>query len=193
MGRLLKKGLESLRSDAEEMGSIDGLEPEKAAQLFEAIRAMTPPMRGGIDRVEVGGELVDSGSRSIVLTRDDRSRSDRRIKVTRKPARKDPPFRISSVVEEADQGLLVFTLRQLDPPDVVEAAASEIVFRFGDPLYDRVMEFFNSLERVVVVGERYDRVMESYNSLERVVVVGERIEEGFYALDIRPVDDAPSE
>ena len=52
---------------------IEGLNADQALQLFEAIKAMTPPTRGGVDRVEVGGGLVDGFAGSKVLTRDDRA------------------------------------------------------------------------------------------------------------------------
>ena len=114
-------------------------------------------MRGGVDRIEVGGGLIERISTSKFLTRDDRLRSVQRIKSTRKPPRKDAPFRISGVIEEADQGLSSFTLRQLEPQDVPGLGpVSEITFRFEDHLYDDVMEAFNSLERVIVVGERVE-------------------------------------
>lgn len=157
MGRLLERGLKAVRADNGSLSLIEGLDADQASQLFEVIRSLSPPTRGDVERVEIGGELVDQVTGPRVLTRDDRDRSVRRIKATRKAPRKEAPFRVSGVIEEADQGILGFTLRQLDP---VEAAtfgnASEIAFRFEEHLYDTVMEAFNSLERMVVVGERVD-------------------------------------
>jgi hypothetical protein len=43
----------------------EGLSDGKAAQLFEAIKALTPPTRGGIERVEIGGGLTDGLARII--------------------------------------------------------------------------------------------------------------------------------
>jgi hypothetical protein len=157
MGRLLERGLKALRANSETPVAIEGLDADQTVQLFEAIKALTPPTRGAVDRVEIGGELVDELSGSRVLTRDDRVRSVQRIKASRKAPRKEAPFRISGVIEEADQGTLCFTLRQLDPSDVaVVGNVTEIPFRFDEHLYDTVMEAFNSLERMVVVGERVD-------------------------------------
>ena len=80
-----------------------------------------------------------------------------RIKAARKVPRKEAPFRVSGVIEEADQGASTFTLRQLDPPEVPGAGpVTEIRFRFEDHLYDAVMDAFNSLEHMVVVGEHVD-------------------------------------
>ncbi len=162
MGRLLERGLKVLRANSESPLAIEGLDADQTVQLFEAIKALTPPTRGAVDRVEIGGELVDELSGSRVLTRDDRVRSVQRIKASRKAPRKEAPFRISGVVEEADQGNLSFKLRQLDPAEAtVVGGATEIPFVFEEHLYDTVMEAFNSLERMVVVGERVDSVYQA--------------------------------
>ena len=59
MGRLLNKGLEALQTNGDDPAPIEGLTDDQAGQLFEAIKALTPPMRGGIERVEIGGGLTD--------------------------------------------------------------------------------------------------------------------------------------
>jgi hypothetical protein len=162
MGRLLERGLKALRANGDDLAPVEGLNAEQTLQLFEAIKSLTPPTRGGVDRVEVGGSLVDDLDGSKVLTRDDRNRSVQRIKASRAAPRKDAPFRVMGVIEEADQGTSSFTLRQLDPPNVpVVGTVSEIQFQFEDHLYDTVMEAFNSLERMVVVGERIDNVYQA--------------------------------
>lgn len=173
MGRLLERGLNALRANGDDLDPIKGLDADQTVQLFEAIKALTPPTRGGVDRIEVGGELVDDLTSSRVLTRDDRIRSVQRIKAARKPPR-EAPFRIMGVIEEADQGTSSFTLRQLRPLDEpVGGPTLEMRFSFEDHLYDTVMDAFNSLERVVVVGERIDAV--------------------YKALDIRFATDGPPE
>ena len=157
MGRLLEQGLIALRMNEDDLSPIKGLNSDQTLQLFEAIKALAPPTRGGIDRVELGGRMIDRLPASRVLTRDDRIRSVRRIKAARKAPRKESPFRVTGVIEAADHGTLTFTLRQLDPPDVpVLGYVTEIRFRFEEHLYDIVMDAFNSLERMVVVGERVD-------------------------------------
>jgi hypothetical protein len=162
MGRLLERGLKALRANGDDLAPIEGLDPEQTLQLFEAIKAFTPPTRGGVDRVEVGGSLVDDLAGSKVLTRDDRTRSVQRIKASRRVPRKEAPFRVTGVIEEADQGTSRFTLRQLEPANVpVVGTVSEILFQFEDHLDDTVMEAFNSLERMVVVGERINNVYQA--------------------------------
>lgn len=157
MGHLLERGLNALRGNGVDHVLIEGLNSDQSLQLFEAIKALTPPTQGGVDRIELGGGLVDGFAGSIVLTRDDRVRSVQRIKASRKVPRKEAPFRVSGVIEEADQGAWTFTLRQLDPPEVpVTNPDTEIRFRFKNHLYDAVIDAFNSLERMVVVGERFD-------------------------------------
>ena len=173
MGNLLEQGLKALRANADDVSPIEGLTADQELQLFEAIKALTPPLRGGVDRIEVGGGLIERISTPKVLTRDDRLRSVQRIKNTRKAPLKDAPFRISGVIEEADQGLSSFTLRQLEPQDVPGLGpVSEINFRFEDHLYDDVLEAFNTLDRVIVVGERVESFVK--------------------ALDVQPATDTTS-
>lgn len=162
MRRLLDQGLEVLRASGESLPDVEGLDADQTVQLFEAIKALTPPSRGDVERVEIGGELVSTLSEPRVLTRDDRVRSVQRIKAARKAPRKEAPFRVSGVIEEADQGVLSFKLRQLDPAEATAFGnATEIAFRFEEQLYDVVMEAFNSLERMVVVGERVDTLYQA--------------------------------
>jgi hypothetical protein len=155
MGRLLEQGLGAVRANEDQRKPVKGLDAEQSVQLFEAIKALTPPMRGGVDRIEIGGELAEAVSSPRVLTRDDRIRSSERIKAASKPPRKEAPFRISGVIEEADQGTFRFTLRQLDPAEAaVVSNAAEVPFGFDDQLFDAVSDAWNSQERVFVVAER---------------------------------------
>lgn len=157
MGQLLERGLKAVRADDGLLPRIEGLNPDQTLQLLEVIRSLSPPTRGDVERVEIGGELVDRVSGSRILTRDDRVRSVQRIKASRKAPRKEAPFRVSGIIEEADQGTFCFTLRQLAPPDLPSVGkVAEIRFQFDDHLYDIVMDGFNSLDRMVVVGERVD-------------------------------------
>jgi len=155
MGRLLKKGLEALRTNGEESGPIEGLNEDQTAQLFEAIKALTPPMRGGVNRIEVGGELTDQLTMSRILTRDDRLRSVDRIKASKKTTVKDALFRVTGVAEGADKGLDFFVLRKLLPLDIPGVGqVNEIKFYIDDHLFDKVSDAWISEERITVVGER---------------------------------------
>ena len=155
MGSLLERGLKALRANGEDPAPIEGLNQDKAAQLFEAIKALTPPMRGDIERIEVGGELADGLAGSNVLTRDDRLRSVQRLKATNKAPRKEAPFRVTGVAEAADQGLDHFTLRKLEGLEVPELSKlNEIRFTFDDHLFDEVSDAWNSQDRITVVGEK---------------------------------------
>jgi hypothetical protein len=171
MGRLLERGLKALRVEGDEPTPIQGLTADQEAQLFEAIKALTPPTRGGVHRVEVSGALVDHLAGSKFLTRDDRVRSVQRIKVLKKAPLREAPFRVSGKVEEADQGKLTFILRQIAPPGYRDLP--EIPFWFRESLYDDVIEAFNSPEHVVVVGEKMDA--------------------GYEAIQVRWADDASSD
>ena len=169
MGRLLERGLKALRANGDDLAPVEGLNAEQTLQLFEAIKALTPPTRGGVERVEVGGGLIDGVAGPKTLTRDDRIRTVQRIKAARKAPRREAPFRVTGVIEEADQGTSSFTLRQVEPQDAPVPGRTEIPFRFEDHLYDAVMDAFNSLERMVVVGERVD----SYYQALDVQVAGD--------------------
>jgi hypothetical protein len=155
MGRLLELGLEVIHAELGDSTPAKGLEPEEEIQLLEAIKALTPPTRGGIDRIEVGGRLVEQLEKATILTREDRRKVVERVKTTRKAPRKEELFVVTGVAEEADQGTSTFTLRELEPVVVpVVGAVAEIRFAFEDHLFDAVLDAFNSQERVVVVGER---------------------------------------
>ena len=155
MGRLLEQGIEALHVESGDMTPANGLEPEEEKQLLEAIKALTPPTRGGIDRIEVGGRLVEQLEKPAVLTRNDRRKVVERMKIRRTAPRKEQLFLVAGVAEEADQGTSTFTLRDLESVDLsVVDDVAEIRFSFDDHLFDIVMEAFNSQERIVVVGER---------------------------------------
>lgn len=157
MGNLLERGLAALRSDEAVENHLEGLSEEQTLQLFEAIRALTPPLRGDIERVQVGGTLTDHISGSRILTGDDRRRSSHWIKAAKGAPPKEAPFRVAGVMEEADVGLSRFTLRQLDHLSATGMSAmAEIAFRFEDRLSDAVSDAWNSQDRIFVVGERVD-------------------------------------
>ena len=154
MGRLLEVGLDAVRSGREDFSAIEALSPAQAVQLFEAIRALTPPTQGGVERIEIGGGLVEGRLASKVLTRDDRARTVQRIKAVRRPPRKEPPFRIAGVIDRPDRGMSWFTLRELEPRDLlVLDGKAEVDFRFDDHLLQDVADAWISSERVSVVGE----------------------------------------
>ena len=153
MGRLLERGLEILRKEDGRIRSEKHPESDEEIQLFEAIKSLTPPTRGGVDRIEVGGRLVEQLPSSAVLTRDDRRKVVERIKASRKAPRQVIHFRVMGVIPEADQDAFTFTLREFDSSDLPDIGTlTEISFQFEDRLYEDVMDAFNSREQVVVFG-----------------------------------------
>jgi hypothetical protein len=177
MGRLLNLGLAAVRTNGEESVPIEGLDDNQTAQLFEAIRALTPPMRGGVKRIELGGELTGQVTTSRVLTRDDRLRAVVRIKAWKKVPAKGVLFRVTGVAEGADKGLDFFVLRKLEPSNIKGiGTVNEIKFFFDDHLYDKVSDAWNSEERITVIGER---VGNDYKVLDiQEVTSSPAIEEG---------------
>ena len=177
MAALLASGLASLRSEDRTFSGHEDLGEEEKYQLLEAIKALTPPTRGGVDRIEVGGSLVERMARPPVLTRDDRRRVVERLKTSRKVSRKEAPFRISGVIEAADQGHLTFILRDLSPRELPGVGpVEEIRFWFEDHFYDDVMDAFTTLERVVVVGERIGSAYQALDIQEAADVAPEDLE-----------------
>jgi hypothetical protein len=64
-------------------------------------------------------------------------------------------IRVRGVISEADQDLLSFKLRDLEPADGTTVDENgEIIFRFPEHPLDVVVDAFTTLERVVVFGER---------------------------------------
>ena len=73
MGKLLNKGLRMIQSDSE-AEVAEGLDRDEVAQLLEAVKSLTPPTQGDVDRIEIGGRLVDQFDGQVILTREDRRR-----------------------------------------------------------------------------------------------------------------------
>jgi hypothetical protein len=154
MGKLLGQGLRMIRSDAV-FETVDGLDQDEVAQLLEAVKSLTPSTQGDVDRIEIGGRLIEPFEGPMILTRDDRRRTLERIKPRRRALPEERPFLVAGRIPKADKDALTFTLRDLDPSEVPAVGlVEEIPFRFGEHLFEVVMDAFNSEERVVVVGER---------------------------------------
>jgi hypothetical protein len=154
MGKLLGLGLRMIRSDTA-FETEDGLDQDEVSQLLEAVKSLTPSTQGDVDRIEIGGRLIEHFEGPTVLTRDDRRRTLERIKPRRRALPEERPFLVAGRIPEADQDALTFTLRDLDPPDVPGVGlVEEILFHFGEHLFEVVMDAFNSPEQVIVVGER---------------------------------------
>ncbi|MFI5457265.1 MAG: hypothetical protein ACHRXM_17605 [Isosphaerales bacterium] len=153
MGKLLAAGFRLVQSDKADAAAED-LDQEDVVPLLEAIRMLTPPIQGDVDRIEIGGRMIEERHKRMTLTRDDRRKVIERIKPRRKAAPKERPFLVTGSIPEADQDAFTFTLRDLDPQDIPGVGpVEEIPFRFAEHLLDIVIDAFNSLERVTVVGE----------------------------------------
>ena len=88
------------------------------------------------------------------------------MKLRRRTLPEELPFLVTGRIPEADQDAQTFTLREIDPPNIPGAGSNEeISFRFGEHLFEMIMDAFDSPERVIVVGERMGA--------------------GFFALDVR--------
>ncbi len=154
MGQWLNAGLQAVRSRDNSLPMFEKLSSERATQLFEAVRALTPPSRGGVNRVEIGGKVTMNSFESKILTRSDRVRSTELIAFYRQTPIIEKPFRVFGVAEVADKGYDVFVLRQLDADGMALAKANEIEFHFDEYLYDKVSDAWISEQKIAVVGER---------------------------------------
>ena len=129
MAALLVSGLSSLHAADGDKTPVAGLGPEEETQLFEAIKALTPPTRGGIDRIEIGGTLVERLPKPAVLTREDRRKVVERIKVRRRAPRSEAPFRASGRDLGSGPGHL-----HVHPPSAGPSAGSWLGPGCGDPI-----------------------------------------------------------
>ena len=105
--------------------------------------------------MEIGGTLVERYRPPVTLTREDRRAISARLKMMKGGVSSEEPFRVRGVISEADQELRSFRLRDLvHVEDPRFTGVDEMTFGFDEHVYEVVMEAFNSLERVVVVGEK---------------------------------------
>jgi len=153
MGAHLDSAFKALR-DGNVGSSIPGLDQDQSTRLIEALKALTPSTQGDVDRVEIGGALVERYRPPVTLTREDRRAISARLKIMKGGVTSEEPFRVRGVISEADQELRSFRLRDLvHVEDPRFAGVDEMTFGFDEHVYEIVMEAFISLERVVVVGE----------------------------------------
>ena len=153
MGAHLDSAFKALR-DGNAESLIPGLDQDESTRLIEALKALTPSTQGDVDRVEIGGTLVERYRPPVTMTREDRRVISARLKIMRGGAPSEEPFRVRGVISEADQELCSFKLRDLvHVGNTRFREVDELTFGFDEHVYEIVMEAFNSLERVVVVGE----------------------------------------
>ena len=148
MGAHLDSAFKALR-DGNADCLIPGLDQDQSTRLIEALKALTPSTQGDVDRVEIGGTLVERYRPPVT-----RRVISARLKIMKGGASSEEPFRVRGVISEADQELCSFKLRDLvHVGNTRFREVDELTFGFDEHVYEIVMEAFNSLERVVVVGE----------------------------------------
>ena len=71
MGAHLDSAFKALR-DGNAESLIPGLDQDESTRLIEALKALTPSTQGDVDRVEIGGTLVERYRPPVTMTREDR-------------------------------------------------------------------------------------------------------------------------
>ena len=123
-----------IQSDSE-AEVAEGLDRDEVAQLLEAVKSLTPPTQGDVDRIEIGGRLVDQF--------DGQSNPDKRgpgaraalegIKPRLRALPDERPFLMTGRIPQADKDALTFTLRELDPQELPgQGPIEEIPFHFRE-------------------------------------------------------------
>ena len=118
-------------------------DPEERRAVLRAIMQLTPPTRGGIDRIDVSGRWM--GPRPAVLKRSARARVQAELRRTPTPQ----VVREDGYIRELDKDNLTFTLRGTrEGPH-----GSDVKGVIEDGQLDDALDYFNTDAQVVLVGE----------------------------------------
>jgi len=134
---LLRKGITWAASEHDAPFAAESDEEREA--VLRAIKQLTPPTTGVIERIDIGGRWMNH--RSVVLRRAARRRVQAEL-------RRTDTERVVSVVgrlREFDKDNFAFILR--DTPDGVDIRGS-----FDEELFDELLESFSNDDLVLVVG-----------------------------------------
>jgi hypothetical protein len=134
---LLRKGITWAGSDHE--APLVAESDEERDAVLHAIKELTPPTTGVIERIDIGGQWMNH--RPVVLRRAARRRVQAEL-------RRTDAERIVSIIGrlgEFDKDNFVFILR--DTSKGVDVRGS-----FEEELFDELLEHFTNDDRVVVVG-----------------------------------------
>lgn len=141
---LLRKGITWAGSDSDAPLAAENDQEREA--VLRAIKQLTPPSTGAIERIDVGGRWMNH--RAVVLKRAAR----RRVQAELRRAHTERVVSFVGRLREFDKDNFAFTLR--DTPESVDVRGS-----FDEELFDELLEYFTNDDLVLVVGaERAGRL-----------------------------------
>jgi hypothetical protein len=139
--RLFKIGLEW----AAESSNFDFSDEPDWIAITEALAKLTPPRKGVIERVEIGGALSGSARKPVILTRE----TTEKISYARKHLANDRRKKIyQGVAREFDKDKMAFALRRAN-------GATIRTVRFSEEQYDEAYEAFESNAPITVFAFEY--------------------------------------
>jgi hypothetical protein len=134
---LLRKGIRWAASDDEQ--PLMAKTKEEREAILRAIRQLTPPSTGAIERIDVGGRWM--GHQAVRLRRSAR----RRVQTELRRTRAEKTMSATGRLREFDKDNLAFILRQTTSGIDVRAT-------FDEELFDELLEFFTNDDLVCVMG-----------------------------------------
>jgi hypothetical protein len=134
---LLRKGIIWAGNDDDAPLAAESAQEREA--ILRAIKQLTPPSSGAIERIDVGGRWMNH--RAVVLRRAAR----RRVQAELRRTTSDKVVNVVGRLGEFDKDNFTFTLR--DTSQGVDIRGS-----FDEDLVDELLEYFTTDDRVHVVG-----------------------------------------
>ena len=146
VGTLLKKGLKWLTTAAAEEGVYSPDNPEESAVVLRALKELTPSSQGGIERLELKGQLIGPRTTSMVLDRSARQRVNTAIRFR---SLGPQPVDLEGRIRELDMDRLSFELREINRTPPTQR------FVFDEELLEDVFQAVQDGVRVLVTGSTF--------------------------------------
>lgn len=134
---LLRKGLRWAASGDEK--PLSAASDDERDAVLRAIKQLTPPSTGAIERIDVSGRWMEHGVAEL------RRSARRRVQAELRRTRTERILSKEGRLREFDKDNCTFILR--DTPDGVDVRGS-----FDEAMYDEFLDYFTNDDRVVVVG-----------------------------------------
>ncbi|NOY93918.1 MAG: hypothetical protein GXP55_22270 [Deltaproteobacteria bacterium] len=136
---LLQRGLRWAATEAsDDSAPLDAGSDQQRDALLRAVKLLTPPSTGYIERIDVGGRWLQQ---PVVLTR----RSRKRVLAELRQTTTERVGRVEGRLREFDKDNFTFILRETgDGADVPGV--------FDDSLYDELLDYFTNDDRVIIAG-----------------------------------------
>lgn len=146
VGTLLNKGLKWLTTAAGEEGIYSPDDPDESAVVLRALKELTPSSQGGIERLELKGQLIGPRKLPLILERVARQRVNTAI---RSRSLEPQPVDLEGRIRELDKDRLSFELREIAGTAQVQR------FVFDEELLEEVFQAFQDNVWVKVTGRTF--------------------------------------